>query len=536
VIKPVYGDEDFVLFHENCRKVLPMLADDSVDSIVCDPPYDLTAGKKGGTGEASLNMNSPAGRSRISTGNNGGFMGMDWDSTGVAFDPATWRECLRVLKPGGHLVAFGGTRTYHRMACAIEDAGFEIRDSLHWLYGSGFPKGLDVSKAIDKAAGAEREVTGTAVYGDGHVQNSAESIGSGGSDPLADRRMLTAPATDAARQWSGWNVALKPGHEPIVLARKPLSEKTVAANVLKHGTGSMNIDGCRVSGEVPVVPQSRFTSGNVNIRTAGRSGELSEAHDAGRWPPNILLTHSAACVPAGEKKVRNASGSIKGDEPSAVTDAVYAERVPWQAHGDADGMETVQAYECAEDCPVGEMDRQSGQSKSQSSSRGERHDVIYGGGKGPSGPDTVRGHEDSGGASRFFPQFEPDYDFPYLYCAKAPKKERPKAEGSQAHPTVKPLSLMRWLVRLVTPPKGVVLDLFCGTGTTLQASRAEGFRSIGIDSWEDAIAQACARLGIEREPDEDTEGTGDTDAAVSRSDEAGVQCGAAAADGAREGE
>jgi hypothetical protein len=362
VIKPVYADEDFVLFHENCRKVLPMLADDSIDSIVCDPPYELTAGKKGGTGEASLNLNSPAGRSRISTG--GGFMGQQWDATGVAFDPATWKECLRVLKPGGHLVAFGGTRTYHRMACAIEDAGFEVRDSLHWLYGSGFPKGLDVSKAIDKAAGAEREVVGKEHRASGNAVYDKRPSRPDGLY-ASDDYNLTAPATDEAKQWSGWNVALKPAHEPIILARKPLSEKTVAANVLKHGTGAMNVDACRVGSADKLVRP--FIQRDDNEVFGKGLGAGVQEEPSGRWPPNILLTHSADCVPIGTQKVRNSSGSIKGDEPSAVTDAVYAEResgCPGRRTGDADGMETVEKWECAEDCPVAGMDGQSGISKS----------------------------------------------------------------------------------------------------------------------------------------------------------------------------
>jgi len=420
-----------VLFHADCREVLRNLADDSVDSVVTDPPYDLTSG---GTG---------------------GFMGQKWDGTGVAFDPATWKECLRVLKPGGHLVSFGGTRTYHRMACAIEDAGFEIRDSLHWLYGSGFPKDLDLGKA-----------------------------------------------TDEAKQWDGWHGALKPAHEPIILARKPLSEKTVAANVLKHGTGGINVDACRVSG-VPWQAHRATGLASVKFFTDGDAPVIDKIpHEAGRWPPNALFSHSATCVPVGEKQVRNLSGSTRADVPSAVTDAVYGERerVAWQAHGE-NGMETVQAWDCSAspDCPVAEMDRQSGVSKSRRSAGRQtpkQGTSSYG---DYAGTTNEAGHDDSGGASRFFPQFEwsLEYDFPYLYCAKAPRKERPAAEGYQKHPTTKPLALMRWLVKLVTPPGGVILDPFCGTGTTLQAAGAEGFRSIGCDSWEDAIAQACARLDIE---------------------------------------
>jgi site-specific DNA-methyltransferase (adenine-specific) len=193
----------------------------SIDAVVSDPPYELTTNKKGGSGLASLNLESPYGRSRIGTGNGGGFMGMKWDSTGIAFSPELWGECFRILKPNGVIKAFSGTRTYHRMAKAMREVGFVDFEVHAWTYGSGFPKSMDVSKQIDKQAGVGREVVGTASYGDGHIQNSRESIGFGGCDPAADRRNITAPATDTAKQWSGYGTALKPAWEPIVVARKP---------------------------------------------------------------------------------------------------------------------------------------------------------------------------------------------------------------------------------------------------------------------------------------------------------------------------
>ena len=194
----------------------------SVDAVISDPPYELTTGKKGGSGLASVNLENPYGRSRIGTGNGGGFMGMKWDSTGIAFSPELWSECFRILKPNGVIKAFSGTRTYHRMAKAMREVGFVDFEVHAWTYGSGFPKSMDVSKQIDKTAGVGREVVGTASYGDGHIQNSRESIGFGGCDPAADRRKITAPATEAAKQWSGYGTALKPAWEPIIVARKPL--------------------------------------------------------------------------------------------------------------------------------------------------------------------------------------------------------------------------------------------------------------------------------------------------------------------------
>ena len=211
------------ILHGDCRDVLRTLPESSVDSVVTDPPYELTSARPGGRSEAT--------RGKVM----GGFMGMKWDGTGVAFDVETWAQCLRVLKPGGHLVAFGGTRTYHRMVCAIEDSGFEVRDQLGWVYGSGFPK----SRNLDG-------------------------------------------------EWKGWGTALKPAWEPIVLARKPL-QGTVAANVLRHGTGALNVDGCRVPGVVESNPSAR---GAGNISTSGHKGQadtgLDRVSDVGRWPANIL--------------------------------------------------------------------------------------------------------------------------------------------------------------------------------------------------------------------------------------------------------
>lgn len=393
------------------REVLRGLDAYSVDSVVCDPPYEL------------------------------GFMGKRWDSSGIAYSVELWTEVLRVLKPGGHLLAFGGTRTYHRMACAIEDAGFEVRDSLHWIYGSGFPKSLDVSKAVDKAAGAEREVVGRKMSAGGR---------SSSPNPMdRDRGVLnaktvpvTAPATEAARQWSGWGTALKPAHEPIVVARKPL-DGTVAVNVLAHGTGALNIDETRI-GYASAEDFAKLSAGVAAIKARGgsmdgswkNSSDLSGANDAsmlGRWPPNILLSHMPDC----------------GDE-------------------------------CAEGCAVAAMDGQSGETTSSATPRSPCGTMGYG---GCANDFTTKRHNDSGGASRFFPCFR--------YQAKASKADR--GEGN-THPTVKPTELMQWLVRLVTPPGGLVLDPFAGSGSTGIAALREGFRFAGIELLPEHYEIALARI------------------------------------------
>ena len=212
-----HSSQQFTLYNGNSKQILPTLPENSIDSIVTDPPYEL------------------------------GFMGKSWDSTGVANDVQLWKEVLRVLKPGGYLLSFGGSRTYHRMAVAIEDAGFEIRDQIMWVYGSGFPKSLNIDKAIDKAAGVEREILGVSrmqpdIRGNNYAQGKREY----GGDTVP--QYITEPTTDLAKQWQGWGTALKPAHEPIVLARKPFTG-TVVNNVLTYGVGGINIDGSRVGGE-----------------------------------------------------------------------------------------------------------------------------------------------------------------------------------------------------------------------------------------------------------------------------------------------
>lgn len=393
------------------------------------------------------------------------------------------REAYRVLKPGAHMLVFCGPRTYHRMASGVEDAGFEIRDQMQWLFGSGFPKSLDISKAIDKAAGAEREVVGPSARHAGTTRSSA---------PIADLarysdagNFITAPSTDAAKHWQGYGTALKPANEPILLARKPLSEKTVAANVLKWGCGGLNIDGCRVEGKLEGDP-NRFSK--AYSMGEGNEGWKRPSHETytppvvrteGRFPANLVFSHNGDCVDITQTN--------------------------------ADRTMTVASFECTPGCAVAGLDEQSGTLKSGTPS-GIRGPDKYG---FTSHEGTkLTGFGDSGGASRFF------------YCAKASKSERNAGcEGLEEkesyymqtgsgkpsmsdghtgkstaranhHPTVKPLKLMRYLIRLVTPPNGIVLDPFMGSGSTGVAAEQEGFQFIGIEKEKEYIAIAEKRMAV----------------------------------------
>jgi DNA modification methylase len=409
----------------DCRAVLATLGDNSVDSIVCDPPYEL------------------------------GFMGKAWDNSGIAYDVTVWQQCLRVLKPGGHLIAFGGSRTYHRLAVAIEDAGFEIRDQIQWIYGSGFPKSLDVSKAMDKQAGATREVVGVHPYANRGTAQSLQSVNLSGSPER--EQFITAPSTDLAKQWQGWGTALKPAHEPAVLARKPLCG-TVADNVMAWGVGALNIDGCRV--ESSDAQWTHHGTADPGM-WSGKKRIYQENISSGRWPANVILDEDAA------EALDKQSGHSKGTMPN-----------PNINYGG------------------GDVNRNN----------------IYGWGLAKSIQGTAP-YPDSGGASRFF------------YIAKASKAEREAGlyyeewqvtgamqgnitggrlggDGSEIkppiranhHPTVKPIALMRYLVRLVTPKHGKVLDPFMGSGSTGCAAVLEGFDFVGIDITPEYVAIAQKRI------------------------------------------
>lgn len=435
------------------------LPDESIDAVVTDPPAGI------------------------------GFMGKGWDhdkggrAAWVAWMTERMRVAFQLLKPGGHAVVWALPRTSHWTATAIEDAGFEVRDVLTHHFGSGFPKSLDVSKAIDSAAGAAREVVGAYVSPEGTTGQASAGMGfSGGSAASLADRAITAPATPEAAQWQGWGTAVKPASEHWILARKPLIG-TVAQNVFAHGTGAINVDACRV-GVAPVDDYGRSVTnagGTVNAHPgfggkafaiAERSGEY--ASPLGRWPTNLLLSHGEGCREVGvTAAMRNVETGGRG---SSTRKSAYGDGV--NGRSTTSVAETVPAWDCAPDCPVAELDRQSGDRPGMSG--GGKHRPDYAGGMfgGVDSGDTAR--NDSGGASRFYPTFR--------YVPKAPRAMREEglraAEGERGndHPTVKHDDLMRWLCRLVTPPGGVVLDMFCGSGSTGRGALKEGFRFIGIDA------------------------------------------------------
>ena len=402
------------IVHGDCLEVMRGMADNSVDSIVTDPPYGLS------------------------------FMGKKWDYDVPGED--IWRECLRVLKPGGHLLAFAGTRTQHRMAVRIEDAGFEIRDMIAWVYGSGFPKSHNVGNAVDKSLGCENR---------GHAISSGSQIHPTTGKPRANGELLPKyeGRTDEGKKWAGFGTALKPAMEPITVARKPLVG-TVAENVLAHGTGGLNIDGCRVG-----VGDDRVGGGLAKERFGINGMPQTSRPVGGRWPANLI---------------HDGSDEVVGLFP--------------QSNGAA--------------APVAKGQKEFG-------------GVIYGKFK-TGGDDGASFYGDSGSAARFF------------YCAKASKKDRDEgcegmdekkmgfSNGAQLHgegydkgqdiglnrvisrrnhhPTVKPTDLMRYLCRLVTPPGGIVLDPFAGSGSTGKACAVEGFRFIGIEREAEYCEIARARI------------------------------------------
>ena len=416
------------LHNHDCLEVIKMMIEDEVfvDSIVTDPPYEL------------------------------GFMGRSWDSTGIAFQKETWELCFKILKPGGHLLAFSGSRTYHRMAVAIEDAGFEIRDQVMWLYGSGFPKSMNVGKALDKKLGNERIKTGEKkTHSNKGIKQSEQrtAIGAG-----AFGQEVEEDVTVGTSEWEGWGTALKPAHEPLVLARKPLSEKSVVDNVLKHRTGGINIDECRVEGN-----DAKYPDTNPDFRDQGRQSKENMGIDK--------LSFGQTENVKRKKVVRKSR-----DENGVWTNDNSGMKAEGSEYADAD--------------PRGRF------------------------------PSNVM-HDGSGSIKELF-----EDKSKYFYCAKTSKAERnqgldnfikknkvfngqsPNASkdmkgveqkfttkpSANIHPTVKPIKLMKYLCRLITPKGGTILDPFMGSGSTGMAAKEENFDFVGIEKEEEYFNIATARI------------------------------------------
>ena len=426
------------LYNEDCIVQMQKMIDEGiqVDSVVTDPPYEL------------------------------GFMGKSWDSTGIAFQKETWELAFQLLKPGGHLLAFSGSRTYHRMAVAIEDAGFEIRDQIMWLYGSGFPKSLDVSKAIDNVLGKKRTIIGKQPTQIGTHLKSKEGPGKGGNKPAVKNRytgnVLGGPVSSEAQEWEGWGTALKPAHEPVVMARKPVSEKTIAENVLKHGTGGINIDDCRIElseGDDPRLGGKgsfKTDKAGKDVYSLGYRGEETATSELGRFPANVMHDGSEEVVREFPftKSGRSNNNAEKG-EPGDITPMRRGTLVSRNDDGSA-----ARFFYCPK---VSKSERNRGLDgfeEKQTSSMSGRRDPH----------NMEKSKIDNDVTGRFV------------------------TTRKNIHPTVKPIELMKYLCRLVTPKAGTVLDPFMGSGSTGMAAKDEGFDFIGIEKEEKYFEISNSRI------------------------------------------
>jgi len=569
---------DYTLLHGDCLEVMPTLAANSVDTIVTDPPYGLS------------------------------FMGKDWDHgvPGVAF----WREALRVAKPGAMLLAFGGSRTFHRLTCAIEDAGWEVRDCVMWLYGSGFPKSLDISKAIDKAAGEVREVVGKRVNADGRTRANEswankryESNIGQANIPYALRGLVTVPATLAAQQWHGWGTSLKPAFEPIIMAMKPL-DGTFADNAAKWGVAGLNVDGARIATDWDTDPTRRgWQGGNAtncdSVFGNGGNERVSQPHAAGRWPANLILDEEAAAALDAQSGVSNAVSFRKNDRTAKQTKqhnayGIYAARDKGYSnlgsgYPDSGGasryfkvvkvaesdfsmynISTLGGVICGQEntkdgvTSAGKRTESNGGSlradghgnsitglflldaisitktatlsimtfpilsvststnigtciiesesdiswlmglnlESVSDASNGYLSIIFNGDQQAHIKATARivsGQHSQNGANKTANTITPTCGSTtsatssrFFYVAKASRRDRGE---ENIHPTCKPSELMRYLVRLTaTPFGGVVLDPFCGSGTTGVACMLEGRQFVGIEREAEYVEIARRRI------------------------------------------
>jgi site-specific DNA-methyltransferase (adenine-specific) len=507
-----------IVINGNNIDILKTYPDNYFDAVVTDPPYGL--GKEPNAAELMKDW-VEHGYHEVS---GSGFMGKEWDA--FVPQPIFWKEVFRVLKHGGHVLSFFGTRTYDWGVMSMRFAGFEVRDCIQWLYGSGFPKSHNISKALDKMEGAERQIIGE--Y-NAHRDNSIrkkityKGIASEGKGGLAGKKCggmtsITAPSTEDAKQWDGWGSALKPANEPIVLARKPLEKGlSIAENILKWGVGGINIDATRIG-------TNENLNGGAYSENKKSDGEWGTMHEyvgkdyeqpQGRFPANIILTHHPECECIGLKKVKGVEG---GTKPVGGNYKLSENKTnqPYFNYADENGQETIENWDCHEDCPIRILDEQSGVSKSSNAKRTRNTLGSFG-----MPNDETPEYNDKGGASRFF------------YVAKASKSERNKglegfdtkqtiggggtyneeagakygsikAEGKNFHPTVKPVKLMQYLVKMITPPNGIVLDPFCGSGTTGVACKLEGFQFVGMEQDPEYSKIAEGRIKNYKEEKEKT--------------------------------
>ena len=391
--------KQYTIYNDDCLKKLDELDEDSIDCIVTDPPYEIN------------------------------FMGKGWDSAGVSFNKTTWKKCLKVLKPGGYLLAFGGSRTYHRIACAVEDAGFELRDTIMWIYGSGMPKALNIGLAVDKKLGKESKVIGTGKSGDSKTHlRTLHSETKDGKSVFGGEYQIK----EATNEWNGWRSALKPAFEPIIVARKPLNGSLVD-NVMKYGVGGLNIDECRVETGDIIAKNVAFKE-EKQSNGWGTKKCITEPSTQGRFPANVILTYG-----------KDDSEEVCGGFP---------------------------------------VTKGGGKTK-------EKGDFGYCfGGKRDSKP-MADGYDDSGSAARYF------------YSAKASSKDRNEGlEEPNTHTTVKPTSLMQYLVRLVAPKGATILDPFMGSGSTGKAvayenkERGADYKFVGIEKETEYCEIAKKRIAF----------------------------------------
>jgi len=582
------------LYHGDCLEVLRELPADSLDSVVSDPPAGIAFMGKGwddpnawqypiskhGFTDGGDRVAAPA----ISTARNPNcrkckrhkrgwkdipgcecaepdFDGLDKHLESrdifVGWLTEVMRECLRVLKPGGHALVWSIPRTSHWTATALEEAGFEVRDGItHFkdrslevqkflatltpeqrelleraaptdnvlghCFGQGFPKSLNISKTLDKIArGAPQGGPDPLKSGKGEIPDRTTLKMGGGTGKAvtgltSEYDSTYTPATPEAAQWEGWGTSLKPAVEIWWLVRKPLRERTVAEQALKTGTGGINVGGSRVgyqseTDQAGAIPQGKAMgkSGALagGVQNDNPPKEFKMDNTKGRWPANVVLSHSPECKKLGTKKIPGNRTDTRPEGDGGREDKESWRFRPTEAtkrgYSDDSGEETIEDWECAPGCPVGALNEQSGASRSA---------VRIGGEGEPLDPDqnwrfkrAEGGYSDTGGASRFFHNFEPEYDVPFFYTGKITSGERKQdleEEGLiNKHPTVKSVKLMTFLVKLITPPGGTVLDPFAGSGSTLVAAVNNGFRFIGIERDDEYIKIAKGRLdkAVERE-------------------------------------